>query len=164
VGNISEGDIMLASSDEKTVIIGFAIKLEPKARDQAERFSIKPELFDIIYKLSEWFDTVVEDRLPYEEKETILGTLKILRTFSSQKDKHVIGGRVETGRIENGALVKILRRGVELGKGRIIKLQSQKIKTNTVIEGNECGLMIENKVEMIPGDSVEVIMIEKLRI
>jgi translation initiation factor IF-2 len=164
VGNISEGDIMLASSDEKTVILGFTVKMESKARDQADRFKIKPELFDIIYKLSEWFDTLVETRLPFEEKETILGTLKILRTFSSQKDKHVIGGRVETGKIENGALVRIIRRGVDLGKGRIVELQSQKIKTNTVLEGNECGLMIESKIEMIPSDIVEAIVFEKLRI
>jgi translation initiation factor IF-2 len=164
IGNISEGDIMLASSDEKTVILGFAVKMEAKARDQAERFSITPQLFDIIYKLSEWFDTLVEDRLPYEEKETSLGTLKILRTFSSQKDKHVIGGRVETGRIENDTVVRIVRRGVELGRGRIVELQSQKIKTQSVLEGNECGLMIESKVEMIPSDIVEAISIEKLRI
>ncbi len=164
VGNISEGDIMLASSDEKTVILGFAVKMEAKARDQAERFNITPHLFDVIYKLSEWFDTLVEDRLPYEEKESIVGTLKILRTFSSQKDKHVIGGRVETGRIENGGLVRIIRRGVELGRGRIVELQSQKLKTSSVMEGNECGLMIESKVEMIPSDMVEAILIEKLRI
>ena len=164
VGNISEGDIMLTSSDEKTVIIGFAVKLEAKARDQADRFNIKPELFDVIYKLSEWFDTVVEDRLPYEEKEIILGTLKILRTFSSQKDKHVIGGRVETGRIENGTLVRVIRRGVELGRGRILELQSQKIKTSSVMEGTECGLMVESKVEMIPSDMIEAITVEKLRI
>jgi translation initiation factor IF-2 len=164
VGNISEGDIMLASSDEKTVILGFTVKMEAKARDQADRFKIIPQIFDIIYKLSEWFDTLVEERLPFEEKETILGTLKILRTFSSQKEKHVIGGRVETGRIENGGLVRIIRRGVELGKGRIVELQSQKIKTSSVLEGNECGLMIESKVEMIPSDMVEAIVIEKLRI
>jgi translation initiation factor IF-2 len=164
VGSISEGDIMLASSDEKTVIIGFAVKMEAKAREQAERFNIVPELFDIIYKLSEWFDTVVEDRLPYEEKETVTGTLKVLKTFSSQKDKHVIGGRVEAGRIDNGSLVRIVRRGVELGKGRIVELQSQKIKTNSVMEGNECGLMVETKAEMIPSDMLEAILVEKLRI
>ena len=164
VGNISEGDIMLASSDEKTVILGFTVKMEVKARDQADRFKIKPELFDIIYKLSEWFDTLVEARLPYEEKEAILGTLKILRTFSSQKEKHVIGGRVETGKIENGVLVRIIRRNVELGRGRIVELQSQKIKTNIVMEGTECGLMVESKVEMVPGDIVEAITVEKLRI
>lgn len=164
VGTISEGDIMLASSDEKTAIIGFAVKMEAKARDQADRFKIEPYLFDIIYKLSEWFDTLVESRLPYEEKEVVLGTLKILRNFSSQKDKHVIGGRVETGKIQNNSIVKIIRRGVELGRGRIVELQSQKIKTDLVNEGNECGLMIESKIEMIPTDIVESILVEKLKI
>lgn len=164
VGAISEGDIMLASSDEKTVIIGFTVKMEAKAREQADRFKVEPHLFDIIYKLSEWFDTVVESRLPFEEKETILGTLKIIRTFSSQKDKHVIGGKVETGKIQNNGVVKIMRRGVELGRGRIVELQSQKIKTDVVNEGNECGLMVESKIEMIPSDVLEAIQVEKLRI
>lgn len=164
VGPISEGDIMQAGGDEKVVIIGFAVKVDGKARDQAERFNIVPQTFDIIYKLSEWFDTLVIERLPYEEKETQLGTLKILKTFSSQKDKHVIGGRVETGRIALNSLVKIVRRGVELGRGRIVELQSQKIKTQEVIEGNECGLMVETKVEMIPSDILESIVVEKLRI
>jgi translation initiation factor IF-2 len=164
VGNISEGDIMLASSDEKTIILGFTVKMEAKARDQADRFRIEPQLFDIIYKLSEWFDVLLESRLPFEEKETILGTLKILRTFSSQKDKHVIGGRVETGKIQNNSVVKIVRRGVELGRGRVVELQSQKIKTDVVNEGNECGLMVESKFDMIPSDMLEVVHIEKLRI
>lgn len=164
VGTISEGDIMLASSDEKTVILGFAVKMEAKAREQADRFKIEPQLFDIIYKLSEWFDTVVESRLPFEEKEVILGTLKIIRTFSSQKDKHVIGGKVETGKITSSSVVKIIRRGVELGRGRVLELQSQKIKTDVVNEGNDCGLMVESKVEMIPSDLLEVLQIERTRI
>lgn len=164
IGPITEGDVMQAGSDEKVLIIGFAVKVDPKARDQSERFNVKPETFDIIYKLSEWFDTVVLDRLPYEEKETILGTLKVIKSFSSQKDKHVIGGRVETGRITLNSLVKIIRRGVEMGRGRIVELQSQKIKTNEVIEGNECGLMVETKIEMIPSDILESIEILKTRI
>ncbi len=164
IGPISEGDIMLASSDEKVLIIGFAVRIDPRARDQAERFNLNPQTFDVIYKLSEWFDTIVLERLPFEEKETILGTLKVLRTFSSQKEKHVIGGRVETGRITNNSVVKVMRRGTDLGRGRIVELQSQKIKTNEVIEGNECGLMVETKVDMIPSDILEVIVVEKLRI
>ena len=164
IGSITEGDIMLASSDEKVLIIGFAVKIDARAKEQSERFNLHPETFDIIYKLSEWFDGVVEERLPFEEKETVLGTLKVLKTFSSQKDKHVIGGRVETGRITNNALVKIVRRGVELGRGRVVELQSQKLKTHEVIEGNECGLMVETKVEMIPSDVLEAIVVEKLKI
>ncbi len=164
IGPISEGDIMLASSDEKTLIVGFNVKFENKARDQADRFKIKPELFDIIYKLSEWFATIVESRLPYEEKEVVLGTLKVLKNFSVQKDKYVIGGKVETGKIQNNSVVKIMRRGFELGRGRVIELQAQKIKINEVNEGNECGLMVESKFEIIPSDILEVILIEKKRI
>lgn len=164
VGNISEGDIMLASSDEKSVILGFSVKMEGKAREQADRFKSEPQLFDIIYKLAEWFDELVESRLPYEEKETIIGSLKVLKTFSSQKDKHVIGGRVEVGKIQNNALVKIVRRGIELGRGKIVELQSQKIKTQEVLEGTECGLMVESKFEIIPSDVLEAIIVEKLKI
>jgi translation initiation factor IF-2 len=164
IGPITEGDVMQAGSDEKVLIVGFAVKIDNKALDQAERFNVKPVTFDIIYKLSEWFDTVVEERLPYEEKEVVLGTLKVIKSFSSQKDKHVIGGRVETGKIVLDSVVRILRRGVEMGKGRIVELQSQKIKTDVVNEGNECGLMVETKVEMIPSDTLESIQIEKKRI
>jgi translation initiation factor IF-2 len=164
IGPITEGDVMQAGADEKVLIIGFAVKIDQKALDQSERFNVKPQTFDIIYKLSEWFDTVVLDRLPYEEKEVVLGTLKVLKTFSSQKDKHVIGGKVETGRIVLNSLVKVVRRGVEMGRGRIVELQSQKIKTQEVLEGNECGLMVETKVEMIPSDILESIQVEKKRI
>ncbi len=164
VGNISEGDIMLASSDEKAVILGFAIKMESKARDQADRFKIEPQIFDIIYKLTEWFDTLVDSRLPFEEKELTIGVLKILKTFSIQKEIHVVGGRVESGKIQNGANIKIIRRGTDLGRGKIIELQSQKIKTQEVLEGNECGISIESKFEMIPGDMLEAFVVERLKI
>jgi translation initiation factor IF-2 len=164
VGAISGNDILLASSDEKVAIIGFSVKLETNAKEQAERFNIVPQTFDVIYKLAEWFDTLVEDRLPFEEKETILGSLKIIKIFSSQKDKYVIGGRVETGIMQNGAMVKIMRRGFELGKGKIVELQSQKIKTDTVQEGTECGLMIETKTELIPSDVLEAVKVEKVKL
>jgi translation initiation factor IF-2 len=58
----------------------------------------------------------------------------------------------------------MIRRGVELGRGRIIELQSQKLKTDVVNEGNECGLMVESKFEMIQNDTLESIHTEKLRV
>lgn len=164
VGPITEGDVMLASSDEKVVIIGFAVKLESKARDQADRFKLTPLLFDIIYKLAEWFDTLVEERLPFEEQEEVLGELTIIKAFSSQKDSHVVGGKVTSGMMKLGALVKIERRGFELGRGRIEELQSQKIKVKEVLEGTECGLMIESKVEIIAGDRITAINLVKKKL
>jgi translation initiation factor IF-2 len=39
-----------------------------------------------------------------------------------------------------------------------------KIKTSEVLEGNECGIMIESKIEIVPGDIVEAIEIERKKI
>jgi translation initiation factor IF-2 len=55
-----------------------------------------------------------------------------------------------------------MRRENEIGRGHIRELQSQKIKTSVVNEGTECGLMLEAKIEVAPGDKLESCrMIEK---
>ncbi len=164
VGNITEGDIMLASGDEKTIILGFDVQMEAKARDQADRFGFKPQIFDIIYKLSEWFEAEVESRMPFEEVETMIGTLKVLKTFNTDKDKHVVGGRVEEGAMREGAIVKIVRRDFEVGRGRVTNLQMMKMKAKEVLEGNECGIEIETKNEIIPGDKIVAFNVEKKKI
>lgn len=164
VGDISENDIMQASHDDKVVVIGFGVKAENNAVLQADRFGMEIHTFDIIYKLTEWFDEVFEDRLPYEEIENITGTLKVLKTFSVNKDIRVVGGAVTSGVISFGGVVKISRRGVMLGKGTIVELQSQKIKAKEVQEGNECGISLDTKVEVVPGDTLEQITIIKKKI
>jgi translation initiation factor IF-2 len=164
VGNITESDILGTSHDEDVLIIGFNVKIENKARDEAERLSITPYTFDIIYKLSEWFRERVDDRLPHEETEKLIGKLKILKNFSVNKDKQVLGGRVLEGVIKNTAKIKIYRRDFEIGVGKVIELQSMKIKADEVIEGNECGIMIESKIEIIPGDIIQAIEIERKKI
>ncbi|MFO0743719.1 MAG: GTP-binding protein [Candidatus Paceibacterota bacterium] len=164
IGNITEGDVLATSHDENVVIIGFNVKVDNKAKDEAERLGINITTFDIIYKLAEWWTEKVDERLPHEEIEKTTGKLKILKLFSANKDKQVLGGRVLEGSIKLNAKVKIYRRDFDIGFGKIVELQSMKIKTNEVLEGNECGLMIESKTEIIPGDIIESIEIEKRKI
>ena len=57
-----------------------------------------------------------------------------------------------------------MRRDFEIGTGKVVELQSMKIKTNEVLEGNECGIMIESKIEIIPGDMIEAVEIERKKI
>lgn len=164
IGNINESDILASAHDENVLFIGFNVKIENKARDEAERFGIKPVTFDVIYNLEEWFRETVDDRLPHEEIEHIIGKLKILKAFSVQKDKQVLGGKVLEGCMRLGSKVKIFRRDFEIGSGKVLELQSMKIKAEEVIEGNECGIMIESKTEIIPGDIVQIIEIERRKI
>jgi translation initiation factor IF-2 len=90
------------------------------------------------------------------------GKAKILKLFSKVKDKQIVGGRVEKGAITLGSQVKIIRRDIEIGEGKVRELQKQKNSCDEVREGSEFGSMIVADVELAPGDYVEsFLMIEK---
>jgi translation initiation factor IF-2 len=141
IGNITENDILATSHDENVLILGFNVKIENKARDEADRLSISPITFDIIYKLGEWFKEKVDERLPYKEIENVTGKLKILKNFSVSKDKQVLGGKVIEGSIKNGAKVKIFRRDFELGTGKVVELQSMKIKAYLINKAKDINVI-----------------------
>lgn len=155
VGTIGENDAKLASGSDSAIIIGFHTKVERGAQDIAERFGITIKTFDIIYKLSEWLNEELDHRTPKIMGEDVVGTAKVLKTFSVAKHKQVIGGKVTTGFLEVGAQVKIMRREVEIGRGKIDGLQQQKLASKKVDEGNECGMMVEAKIEIAGGDVLE---------
>lgn len=161
VGTIGENDAKLASGSSSAIILGFHTKVERGAQDIADRFGVTIKTFDIIYKLSEWLEEELTRRTPKVMGEDIVGTAKILKIFSATKHKQVIGGKVTSGALEVGAQVKIMRRDVEIGRGKIEGLQAQKIATKKVEEGNECGMMIESKMEIAGGDILEAFVMNE---
>lgn len=154
VGDISENDVKLASGKVGTIIVGFNTKVDASARSLALRTGVHIETFDIIYKLTEWLEIKAKEYTPKRHVEEEKGTLKVLKIFSTNRDKQVIGGRVEIGTVSLHDEVKIMRRESEIGKGRVRELQQQKNKVGSVEEGKECGLMVESKIELAPGDKL----------
>lgn len=161
-GIVTEGDIKTFAGMNNGVVVGFAVKVEPKAKDLAERNGVTLMTFDIIYKLREWLEQLVKERTPRVMTEEITGRTKILKTFSVDKDKQVIGGRVESGKLAVGDKIRVMRREAEIARGKIIEVQQQKVKAKEVLEGNECGILAESKLAIAPGDYLEsVAMVEK---
>jgi translation initiation factor IF-2 len=161
VGPISESDVKTVSgSSTPGVIVGFNVKVEPAARDLAERQGVTIETFDIIYKLTEWLAVEVEKRRPRQAVEQLVGAAKVLKFFSTAKGRVVLGGRVEEGVLKDGAEVKIMRRDIELGRGKVVSLQSQKKEVKEVEVGSEFGAMIKTDVEPAPGDRLESFTVE----
>ena len=155
VGAIGENDVKLAAGSTNAIILGFHTKVERGSSDIAERFGVTIKTFDIIYELSAWLTEELDKRTPKIMGEEIVGTAKILKIFSATKHKQVIGGKVTSGVLELGAQVKIMRREVEIGRGKIVELQAQKLPAKKVDEGNECGMMVESKMEIAGGDVLE---------
>lgn len=164
IGAISESDIKLALGNPSSVVVGFHSKADARAVSLAERSGIQIQLFDIIYKLLESLELLLEERKPHVSVEESTGKAKILKIFSIEKDKQVIGGKVESGSMSVGAQVKILRREAEIGTGKIRGLQKQKEKVGEVAEGSEFGAMIESKIELAPGDRIESVRIVEKQI
>ncbi len=160
-GDITENDIKLATGAPGSIVLGFNVKPDGRARDLAERHGIEIKTFDIIYKLSEWFAEKIVDRTPKVEVEEIHGTVRILKTFSRTKDKQIVGGKVEDGAIKLGDYVKIMRRENEVGKGKITELQQLKAKTKEVTAPAECGMMVESKLDIVSGDRLQSFVIVK---
>ncbi len=161
VGTIGENDAKLATGSSGAIILGFHTKVERGAQDIAERFGVTIKTFDIIYELSAWLAEELDRRTPKVLGEEIVGTAKILKTFSVAKHKQVIGGKVLSGVLEVGAQVKIMRRETEIGRGKIDGLQQQKLASKKVDEGNECGMMVEAKIEIAPGDVLEAFVMNE---
>lgn len=155
VGAINESDLKMASIDKESVVVGFNTKIDSAARDLNESLKVNIETFDIIYKLIDWLKDLIEERRPRQEVKEVIGSLKILKTFGTTKDKHVVGGKVISGKISLHSNVKIMRRDFEIGIGKITELQTNKIKAKDVFEGDECGIQIETRVDVSSGDVLE---------
>lgn len=155
VGTISEGDVKAAKTQESTVILGFSTKADVQAAGMAERSGIPVLLFDIIYKLTEKVEELLTEREPKSEVEEVVGGAKVLKVFSIQKDKQVLGARVVSGVFEKGGVIRIMRREAEIGRGKIKELQQSKMIVESVSEGTEFGLLLEAKIEAAPGDILE---------
>ncbi len=155
VGPISESDVRLAGSGTPGIVVGFNVKAEGVARELAERLGVSIGLFDIIYKLSEWLAEELLKRQPREHMEEATGTAKVLKVFSLAKGKVILGGRIETGSLKQGAEVKIMRRDLELGRGSIVSLQTQKQAIKELEAGKEFGAQIKTSCEPAAGDTIE---------
>jgi translation initiation factor IF-2 len=161
IGSISENDIRLAQSDPNSIIIGFNVGLDARARSANENVSANIQTFDIIYRLIEWLTIELETRRPRKETREVIGTAKVLKTFSKTKEKQVVGCRIESGKLVEGATISIIRRDFPLASGTLLEIQHAKQRVKEIAEG-ECGILVECKTDIAGGDMLEAyIMVSK---
>lgn len=159
VGDITENDIHLLGGKTGSLVLGFNVKIDPKARACAEKFGIQIMTFDIIYKLTEWIEEMAKSRTPKVNIEEMTGRAKVLKFFSTLKDKNIIGARVEDSEIRVGDEVKIIRNEIEIGRGKIRELQQMKEKVSEVRSGVEFGCQLQSAIIPAPGDKLEAFKI-----
>lgn len=154
IGAITETDLKIAQADKDTIVIGFHVDLDKKARDIRETSGVHIETFDVIYKLTEWLAEEAERVRPRKLERVPSGSARVLKCFSKTKERQVVGVRMENGVLRVGNQVSIVRRDFAIAQGTLIEVQQAKQKVKDVAEG-ECGLLIECKTDIAPGDMIE---------
>jgi len=159
VGDINENDIRSGMGKFDNVVIGFNVKIDSQAQALIDREGVETKIFSIIYELGDYLKEVFIKRTPKFDVEEMKGQLKVLKFFSKMKDKQVIGGKVTKGSLHVKETVKIMRRDEEVGRGVVTELQHSKQKVGEVEEGKECGLCVDSKTDIAPGDLLETFII-----
>lgn len=154
VGAVTEGDVKKANA-AAGIVIAFHVGTDTVARDYAERTNIPIETFTIIYDLKKRVEELLISRTPKINVDEVLGEAKILKVFGGTATKSVVGARLISGALALDSLVKLDRRGVDLGRGKIVNLQQARADIKELrAEGSEFGMEIQTKAELAPGDTV----------
>ncbi len=154
VGNVAENDIKMAAAD-RARLVGFRVKVEPRAKALASQMRVPVETFDVIYNLIERVRELVLELVGAGvPTRTELGELTVLALFRKEASRQVVGGKVTQGVARRGSTVEALRGGEAVAEGRVAELQQNKAPVDEVAEGKECGLLIVGTNAIQPGDTL----------
>jgi len=161
VGGISESDVILAGASGAAVV-GFNVRANKQARDEAERDNVEIRYYSVIYDLIDDVKGVLTGMLEPELRETFLGNAEILEVFSISKHGKVAGCRVTEGQVRRGAKVRLIRDDVVIHEGELSQLKRFKDDVNEVPMGQECGMSFANYEDLKVGDIIECFSVEKV--
>jgi len=159
VGEVNGGDLSFAKSSG-AIIAAFKVKTPPGVAKAAQNADVEIIEADIIYELTDALKERLRKLLPPDIVRNDIGVLSILAVFKTDATRMIVGGKVADGKIKRGAKADVTRKGVLVMTGKITQLQHNKVETNEVPKGNECGIMFapvspsaDKRIEM--GDRIE---------
>jgi translation initiation factor IF-2 len=161
VGGISESDVILAGASGAPVI-GFNVRANAQAREEAERSRVEIRYYSVIYNLIDDIKGVLSGMLEPELRETFLGNAEILEVFNIARIGKVAGCRVTEGVVRRGAKVRLIRDNTVIHEGELSQLKRFKDDVSEVPAGQECGMSFAKYDDLKVGDVIECFSVEKV--
>lgn len=154
LGAITENDVAMAKA-AGALLVAFHTNATSGAEKFARDEDVPLQRFEIIYELIDFAKKELEKLLTADVAYEKIGTLKVLAVFKTGTNNVICGGRVEDGELHKDAPVKIVRGGKMVGEGVLAQLQKEKKNVGKVTSGSECGMRIDNTINIQEGDFLE---------
>ena len=155
VGEITNSDLLLAEAS-KALIYLFNLKTNDQIKQQAASKSIKIKTFNIIYKLFEDLEELVNASKKKEFKEEKIGEVEVKALFEFSKIGKIAGCYVRSGKVTRNAIAKVLRANKEIAKSTIESLKFQKENIKETTHGHECGIVLKDFLDYQVDDLFEI--------
>ena len=162
VGAISESDVMLANASN-AIIVGFNVRPDPVAEENAKRDGVDMRLYRIIYDCIEEIESAMKGMLAPKFREVALGKAECRETYKISNVGMVIGGHVTSGKITRNAQVRVVRDGIIVADDKVASLRRFKDDVREVADGYDCGITLEKFSDIKQGDILEAYEMEEYR-
>ncbi|MCD7740767.1 MAG: translation initiation factor IF-2 [Ruminococcus sp.] len=162
VGAVSESDVMLANASN-AIIVGFNVRPDPVAKEQAERDGVDIRLYRIIYDAIEEIETAMKGMLAPKYREVDTARVEVRQVYKISGVGSVAGAYVQSGRLGRSDLIRIVRDGIIIADDKMSSLKRFKDDVKEVAEGFECGITLEKFGDFKEGDVFEAYIMEEYR-
>ncbi len=162
VGAVSEGDVMLASASN-AIIVGFNVRPDPVAAENAERDGVDIRLYRIIYDAIEEITTAMKGMLAPKFREVNMGRIEVRQVYKISNVGLVAGSYVLQGKVTRACEIRVVRDGIVIAEDKMSSLKRFKDDVKEVADGYECGITLEKFNDIKEGDIFEAFIMEEYR-
>lgn len=162
IGNVTETDVECSKSlDAK--IFAFCVKTDKAAEKTAIREGIEIKHLNIIYELLTEIKDIAETMLGEETVRNEIGRVKVLAIFRTQKNRQILGGKVEKGEALKGATVEVWRGREKITEGKLVNVKKDEKDMKRITEKEEFGMLLESSGKAEEGDEIVLFTEEKVK-
>ena len=153
---------MLANASN-AIIVGFNVRPDPVANENARRDGVDIRLYRIIYDAIEEISTAMKGMLAPKTREVELARIEVRQMYKISNVGMVAGCYVLNGKVSRNCRIRVVRDGIVVADDEISGLQRFKDSVKEVAEGFECGISLEKFSDVKEGDIFEAYIIEEYR-
>ena len=162
VGAVTESDVMLAKASG-AIIVGFNVRPNPAAADNAKRDGVDIRLYRVIYDAIEEIETAMKGMLAPKYREVDTGRVEVRQVMKLSSVGVVAGSYVLDGKVQRNGEVRVVRDGIIVAVDKIAGLRRFKDDVKEVAAGYECGITLEKFTDIKEGDIFEAFVTEEYR-
>ena len=155
VGQISENDVMLASTAANGMIVGFQVRPSTDAKRLAEREGVEINTYSVIYDAIDDIHSAMEGMLEKVKKEVATAQVEVREVYRISKVGTVAGAFVTEGKVHRTDKARLIRDGIVVFTGAINALKRYKDDVKEVAANFECGISLVNYNDIQQGDIIE---------